>query len=84
MILDFPFLANNPTFNLNSTYKSPEINMNIYYAQKANIYFMGVFFYYLCNFQFPRKEVKGNNIYPKEMENIIELMLKNEYERPNS
>ena len=82
----FSFLANMPELNRIRTYKSPEMNNNFQYTNKTDIYALGVVFHFLSFFQFPNRQNKRDNkdYYPKEMENIIDLMLKNENERPDA
>ena len=81
----FSFLANMQELNRVRTYKSPEMN-NFQYTNKTDIYALGVVFHFLAYFQFPnRQNLRFNkDYYPKEMENIIDLMIKNENERPDS
>ena len=80
----FSFLANQKEMNLKK-YQSPEMNKNLHFDKKTDIYAMGVVFHYLCYFGYPIKgQIKKNeNKYPSEMDRIIELMLKNENERPD-
>ena len=80
----FSFLAYVREFNTKRTYHSPEMMNNMHFDQKTDIYAMGVIFHKLCYFSFPKGPKKTKNYYPKEIENIIELMLKNENERPNA
>ena len=67
-------------------YQSPEMKSNLKYDQKTDIYALGVVFHQLCYFATPnepnRIQFKGN--YPQEMEMIIQLMLKNEKDRPDA
>ena len=81
------FLAKNDNIQRkeNEPYKSPELKKNKNYDKKSDIYAMGVVFYKLCHFEFPnRGNSKNNGVYPSEMENIINSMLKNEKERPDT
>ena len=67
-------------------YQSPEMKSNLKYDQKTDIYALGVVFHQLCYFATPnepnRIQFKGN--YPQEMEMIIQLMLRNEKDRPDA
>ena len=80
----FSFLANNPEFNRKKTYHSPEMFNNLHFDQKTDIYAMGVIFHQLCYFSLPKAGKKNQNYYPKELENIIGLMLNEENNRPNA
>ena len=83
----FSFLSKNENVQKkeNEPYKSPETKNNKNFDKKSDIYAMGVVFYKLCHFEFPNKGNSQNNgIYPSEMENIINSMLKNEKERPDT
>ena len=81
----FSFLAKNSLLNRLKTYHSPEMLNNLHFDEKTDIYAMGVVFHYLCYFSFPNKSGNKENkdVYPKEMEDIIQLMLKKEDERPD-
>ena len=67
-------------------YLSPEMKNNLHYDNKTDIYALGVVFHELCYFAAPdeKYKIKNENFYPKEMKNIIELMLKEEKERPDA
>ena len=66
-------------------YKSPEMKENLHYDEKTDIYALGVVFHQLCYFAPPHSNnIQNKGKYPKEMENVINLMLKNENERPDS
>ena len=81
------FLAKNDNIQRkeNEPYKSPELKKNKNYDKKSDIYAMGVVFYKLCHFEFPNRGYSQNDgIYPPEMENIINSMLKKEKERPDT
>ena len=83
----FSFLSKNENVQKkeNEPYKSPEMKKNKNFDKKSDIYAMGVVFYKLCHFDFPnRGNSQNNGIYPSEMENIINSMLKNEKERPDT
>ena len=82
----FSFLSKNENVQKKENpYKSPEMKKNKNFDKKSDIYAMGVVFYKLCHFEFPNKGNSQNNgIYPSEMENIINSMLKNEKERPDT
>ena len=80
----FSFLANNPEFNRKKKYHSPEMFNNLHFDQKTDIYAMGVIFHQLCYFSLPKEGKKNQNYYPKELENIIGLMLNEENNRPNA
>ena len=60
------------------------------YGKKTDIYSLGVVFYKLCFYEFPKDKDKKNNEeiqkreIPKEMDDIIKKMLSKEKERPNS
>ena len=70
----FSFLTNIPQFNNKKNF-----------SEKTDIYELGVVFHQLCYFSFPNSEPKFTFNYPKEMIDIIKLMLnKNEKERPNA
>jgi serine/threonine protein kinase len=73
----FSFIANDPKATLEpADYKSPEFQRNnCKYNTKTDIYAMGVVFKELCSI---------SSDYPKEMMNIIDLMLKREEERPTA
>ena len=73
----FSFIANDPKATLEpKEYKSPEFQRNnCKYNAKTDIYAMGVVFKELCSI---------SSDYPKEMMNIIDLMLKREEERPTA
>ena len=73
----FSFIANDPKATLEPPqYKSPEFQRNnCKYNTKTDIYAMGVVFKELCSI---------SSDYPKEMMNIIDLMLKREEERPTA
>ena len=81
------FLAKNDNIQRkeNEPYKSPELKKNKNYDKKSDIYAMGVVFYKLCHFEFPNRGYSQNDgLYPPEMENIINSMLKKEKERPDT
>ena len=82
----FSFLSKNENVQKKENpYKSPEMKKNKNFDKKSDIYAMGVVFYKLCHFEFPNKGNSQNNgIYPSEMENIINSMLKKEKERPDT
>ena len=83
----FSFLSKNENVQKkeNEPYKSPEMKKNKNFDKKSDIYAMGVVFYKLCHFDFPnRGNSQNNGIYPSEMENIINSMLKKEKERPDT
>jgi serine/threonine protein kinase len=83
----FAFLSKNEKIKKkeNELYKSPETKNNYNFDKKNDIYSMGVVFYKLCHFEFPNdKNSKNQGIYPSEMENIINSMLKKENERPDA
>ena len=83
----FSFLSNNERVKNKEGefYKSPETKKSNNFDKKSDIYAMGVVFYKLCHFDFPnRGNSQNNGIYPSEMENIINSMLKNEKERPDT
>ena len=67
-------------------YLSPEMKNNLHYDNKTDIYALVVVFHELCYFAAPdeKYKIKNENFYPKEMKNIIELMLKEEKERPDA
>ena len=67
-------------------YLSPEMKKNLHYDNKTDIYALGVVFHELCYFAAPNEDykIKNKNFYPEEMKNIIELMLKEEKERPDA
>ena len=67
-------------------YQSPEMKENLHYDRKTDIYALGVVFHELCYFAPPNEKynMKNENIYPEEMKNIIESMLKDEKERPDA
>ena len=77
----FSFLDNCPP---KEEYKSPEMKSNLKYDQKTDIYALGVVFHQLCYFAAPNNRKSNERIYPQEMETIIQLMLKNEKERPDA
>ena len=81
----FSFIANKEEMNL-PKYKSPEMINNLHFDKKTDIYSLGVVFHYLCYFGFPKKSQinKNDNKYSNEIDHIIELMLKNENERPDT
>ena len=82
----FSFLANNPNLNKIRTYLAPEMNNNMNFNQKTDIYALGVIFHFLCYFTYPNKQgfKLNKGVYPKEMENIIDLMISNENQRPDA
>ena len=82
----FSFLSKNENIQKKENpYKSPEMKKNKNFDKKSDIYAMGVVFYKLCHFEFPNKGNSQNNgVYPSEMENIINSMLKKEKERPDT
>ena len=82
----FSFLSKNENVQKKENpYKSPEMKKNKNFDKKSDIYAMGVVFYKLCHFEFPnRGNSKNNGVYPSEMENIINSMLKKEKERPDT
>ena len=67
-------------------YQSPEMKSNLHFDKKTDIYALGVVFHQLCYFATPNAqfEIKFKGQYPQEMEMIIQLMLKNENERPDA
>ena len=81
----FSFLANNPKF-INKDFKSPEMDNNLHYNIKTDVYALGAVFHQLCYFCSPKEQykIKNKNYYPKEMENIIQSMIKPENERPET
>ena len=86
---DFRFscLANNNTVinDLKREYLSPEINNNnFHYDDKTDIYALGIVFFKLCHFDSPNSQLENINIYSNEMENIIQLMLSNVNQRPDT
>lgn len=71
--------------NIKTPYIAPEIKNNIINDPKSDIYSMGVVFYKLCYLNFPNLgEKKNEKYYSKEMENIIDLMIKDVNNRPNT
>ena len=79
--------------------QSPEMINGLEYGKKTDIFSLGIVFFKLCFFEYPfnlskdekgfvfvPKEIKrNNNIYSKEMKDIIDSMLKlDENERPDS
>lgn len=79
-------------------FQSPEMLNDLEYDKKTDVFSLGVVFYYLCYYQYPfdvekgengyvfkSKEGKKNeNVYSKELEAIINLMLtQEEKDRPD-
>ena len=79
-------MANNVQLtNVKTPYMAPEIKNNIINDPKADVYSMGVVFYKLCYLNFPNLgEKKNEKYYSKEMENLIDLMIKDVKDRPNT
>ena len=71
---DFRFSFYKSEKKENKDFLSPEFNKNHQYNEKTDIYAMGIVFQKLC--------CEDNS--SKEMENIINLMLKEESQRPNA
>ena len=69
-------------------YRSPEMeDEELSYGKKTDIFSLGFVFHKLCTFEFPKKNmenIENINNYSEEMINIIELMLKEETDRPDS
>ncbi len=65
-------------------YQSPEMKNNLHYNKKTDIYALGSVFHQLCYFSLPNEAKKNTNFYSKQIEHIINLMLKKESERPDS
>ena len=82
----FSFLANNPNFNRVRTFQAPEMSNNIHYDQKTDVYALGVVFHFLCYFQYPNRQgfKLNKDVYPREMENIINLMISDVNQRPDA
>ena len=71
--------------NIKTPYLSPEIKNNNIDDPKSDIYSMGIVFYKLCYLNFPNLgDKKNEKYYSKEMENIINLMIKDINNRPNT
>ena len=81
----FSFLANNQHF-IKKDFISPEMEKNLHYDTKTDVYALGAVFHQLCYFCSPKEQhkIKNKNIYPEEMKNIIQLMIKPENERPDA
>ena len=81
----FSFLANDPKL-IKKDFLSPEMFNNLHYNKKTDVYALGSLFHQLCHFCSPNDltQMKNKNLYPTEMENIIQLMLKPENERPDA
>ena len=75
----FSFLENNEKLiEKNAKYLTPEMNNYLHYDKKTDVYAMGIIFHQLCYFTHINNPHlrKNEGVYPKEMENIIQLMLK--------
>ena len=71
--------------NIKTPYLAPEIKNNNIDDPKSDIYSMGIVFYKLCYLNFPNLgDKKNEKYYSKEMENIINLMIKDINNRPNT
>ena len=81
----FSFLANDPKL-IKKDFLSPEMFNNLHYNKKTDVYALGSLFHQLCYFCTPNdpSQMKNKNLYPTEMVNIIQLMLKPENERPDA
>ena len=79
-------------------FQSPEMINDLEYGKKTDIFSLGVVFYYLCYYQYPfdvekgengyvlkpKEGKKNENVYSKELEGIIKLMLtQDEKDRPD-
>ena len=79
-------------------FQSPEMINDLEYGKKTDIFSLGVVFYYLCYYQYPfdvekgengyvlkpKEGKKNENVYSKELEEIINLMLnQEEKDRPD-
>ena len=74
----FSFLENDEQLiSLNKKYATPSMGYELHYDNKTDIYAMGIVFYQLCYFtDLNNPHLKQNEgVYPKEMENIIQLMI---------
>ena len=69
----------------NKDYIIKSIKNNIYYNEKTDIYALGIVFHALCYFTPINNPLsrKNEDIYPEEMTEIIELMLKKEKDIPD-
>jgi serine/threonine protein kinase len=81
----FSFLVNDPKL-IKKDFLSPEMVNNLHYNKKTDVYALGSLFHQLCYFCSPndKSQIKNKNLYPTEMVNIIQLMLKPENERPDA
>ena len=79
-------------------FQSPEMLNGLEYDKKTDVFSLGVVFYYLCHYQYPfdvekgengyvfkpKEGKKNENVYSKELETIINLMLtQDEKDRPD-
>ena len=77
--------SNEKFTNVKTPYMAPEIKNNNINDPKSDIYSMGVVFYKLCYKNFPNLgEKKNDKYYSKEMEDIINSMIKDINNRPNA
>jgi len=71
----------------NCPYQSPELKKNLIFTKKTDIYALGAVFHRLCYCTFPSTfgEIKNKNYYPKEMGDIIQMMInQDENARPDT
>ena len=78
----FEFLEN----LIDQKYITEDMKCDLYFDKKTDIYAMGIVFNQLCYFTHLNNPLakKNEGVYPKEMEQIIELMIKNEKEIPET
>ena len=75
----FSFLENKSDLvDKNDKYLTQEMKYDLHYDKKTDIYAMGIVFHQLCYFTHINNPHlrKNEGVYPTEMENIIQLMIK--------